>query len=84
MAYREGDTGGVFDRDRLMGHGSFSFTENEFRPPLPEDLRVSGDSFMKIGWTDAGGSHSSPVYRWREGRTGAPILAGDAIDASTP
>ena len=84
VAYRNGDRGGVFDRDRLMGRDLFSFTEHEFNPPLPEDLPVSGDSFMKIGWTDAGGSHSSPLYQWRAGSLGAPILAGDATEASTP
>ena len=84
VAYREGDKGGVFYRDRLMGLGSLSFAEYDFHPPLPEDLPVSGDSFMKIGWTDAGGAHSSPIYQWDPHRSGAPILAGDTTNASTP
>ena len=84
VTYRAGDEGGVFSRDRLMGLGSFSFAEYEFHPPLPEDLPASGDSFMQIDWIDAGGSHSSPIYQWSPGRSGAPILAGDATDASTP
>ena len=84
VAYREGDKGGVFYRDRLMGRDSFSFTEHEFQSLPPEDLPVSGDSFMKIGWIDAGGSHSSPIYQWGPGRSGAPILAGDATDAPAP
>ena len=79
-----GDKGGVFYRDRLMGRDSFSFTEHEFQSLPPEDLPVSGDSFMKIGWIDAGGSHSSPIYQWDPGRSGAPILAGDATDAPAP
>ena len=84
VAYREGDKGGVFYRDRLMGRDSFSFTEHEFQSLPPEDLPVSGDSFMKIGWIDAGGSHSSPIYKWGPGTSGAPILAGDATDAPAP
>ena len=84
VAYREGDKGGVFRRDRLMGRNSFSFNQPEFQPPLPEELPVSGDSFMKISWTDAGGLQSSPIYRWSPERSGSPILAVDTTDASTP
>ena len=36
VAYRDGDTGGVFDRDRLMGRDLFSFIEHEFHSPCPK------------------------------------------------
>ncbi len=81
VAYRQGDKGGVFYRERLEGLGSFSFAEYEFHPPVPGDLHVSDHSLMKIGWTDARGSHASPIYQWDRGRSGAPILASDSTDA---